>query len=177
MISVLILGIFGGTDSLQVASAMGMAGMKRHRRLLLAASLVFFDTLMTLVGLMIGHGLSSLFEKVSNWLAPVCILALGIYIVVREFTETDNLELVNKRWLLIVLPLAMSIDNLFAGLGLGTARYPIISTALILGLCSGLMCLVGHLIGSKLRNMVPDKMGIIGGLYLVGLAIYLLIEN
>ena len=177
MITVLILGIFGGTDSLQVASAMGMAGMKRHRRWLLAASLVFFDTLMTFIGLGIGHGLSSLFERFSNWLAPVCILALGIYIVVRELTETDDIELVNKKWLLIVLPLVMSIDNLFAGLGLGTAGYPVVSTALILGLCSGLMCRAGHLIGNKLRSLVPGKMGIIGGLYLVGLAIFLLIKN
>lgn len=177
MITVLVLGIVGGTDSLQVASAMGLLGMKLMRRWLMVASLVFFDTTMTIAGLAVGHRLNNLFENIAGWLGPGCIMALGVYILVRELTEKEKGNLANNRWVLVIMPFMMSLDNLFAGLGLGTAGYPVVTTAVIMGLCSGGMSLLGLFLGEKLRRIVPRKIEWVSGLYLVGLAVFMIIKK
>ncbi len=180
MIAVFILGIVGGLDDLQVSSAVGLMGLERKRRWALVAPFMFFDALMTLAGLLIGHKLSTRFEDVAHLLGPAIILVLGIYILVQELTgnENQNLlpELANSRWLRLGLPLLMSIDNLFAGLGLGTAGYPVVPATMIVALCSGLMCLIGLVIGKKVRALIPMKIEIVSGIYLIGLSVFLYIK-
>jgi putative Mn2+ efflux pump MntP len=177
MITVLILGLLGGVDSLQVASAVGLAGLKKERRWRMAASLTFFDVSMTMIGLLVGNKINASFEDTAQWLAPAFIMLLGLYILIRELIEKEKQDYVNTGWILFLLPFLMSIDNLFTGLGLGTAGYPLFPTAVIIGACSGSMCLLGLVIGKKLRGIIPGKIEIISGLYLIGLAIFLIIKK
>lgn len=177
MITALILGILGGLDNLQVGSAIGLMGIEKKRRWMLVAPFIFFDVLMTLVGLLVGNKLNTTFESVAEWLGPGIMLAMGIYTLVRELLEKEKPDLVNNKWVLVLLPLSLSIDNLFAGLGLGTAGYPVIATFIIVGTCSGVMCFLGLLIGAKLRAMIPPRLEILSGIYMICLAVFLVIKK
>lgn len=126
IVTVFILGILGGIDNLQVSSALGLMGLKRQRRLLIMVPFVFFDTVMSFLGLLIGNKLNLIFERIADWLGPGFIIFLGIYIIVKEYREDEIAAITNKRWFMLMLPVLMSFDNLFAGLGLGTAGYAVI---------------------------------------------------
>lgn len=177
MITIIILGVLVGLDNLQLASAIGLAGLDSKRRLLLVVAFVFFEVSMPLLGMLIGHRLNSDFEFVAEILGPVILIALGLYIVIKEFFEKEGEEkksVINKGWLLLMLPLVMSFDNLIAGIGLGTSGYPVISTSIVVGLCAGSMCLIGLFIGEKLRKLIPANLEMLSGFYFIGLAIVLI---
>ena len=91
--------------------------------------------------------------------------------------EKEKKGIINSKWLLLLLPFLMSFDNLFAGLGLGTAGYPVVSTAIIVGLCSGIMGLLGLIIGKKVRSLIPGKIELVSGLYFIGLAVFLIVKE
>lgn len=177
MITVLLLGILGGLDNLQIGSAIGLMGIERKRRWVLVAPFIFFDVGMTLVGLLIGNKLNSSLENIAEWLGPGIMMAMGIYTLVRELMEKEKPDFVNNKWFLLILPLSLSFDNLFAGLGLGTAGYPVVSSFIIVAICSGGMCLLGLIIGAKLRSMIPPRLEILSSIYLIGLAIFLVIKK
>lgn len=173
MVLILILGILVGLDNLQISSAIGLMGLKRKRRWLVVSLFVLFEVSMPLVGLLIGHKLNSSFEHIAEWVAASILISLGVYILISEWMEKDNnQDLVNSKWLLIILPFIMSLDNLVAGVGLGTAGYPVVSTSLIVGICAGSMCFIGLVLGEKLRGIKSWNVELISGIYLIGLGIY-----
>lgn len=174
--TVLILGILVGLDNLQVASAIGLLGLQPKRKWLLVAGFVFFETTMPLVGLLIGHKLNHSFESIAEWLGPGIMMALGLYILVREWMEKEPQDLANRKGMLLLLPLFMSLDNLLAGLGLGTSGYPVISTSITVGICAGSMCILGLFIGEKLRQLIPGNLEVVSGLYLIGVAVFLVMK-
>lgn len=179
MIAIIILGVLVGLDNLQLASAIGLAGLQPKRRLLLVIAFVFFEVSMPLLGMIIGQRLNSSFEFVAELLGPIIMIALGLYIIINEFFEKKEEEktVINKGWILVMLPLMMSFDNLIAGIGLGTSGYPVISTSVVVGICAGSMCLIGLFIGEKLRKLVPANIEMLSGFYFIGLAILLILSE
>jgi manganese efflux pump family protein len=176
MLSVLILGILVGLDNLQLASAMGLMGLKRNRRWQVTSLFALFEVSMPLVGLLIGHQINETFKELAEWLGPGVMLALGLYLVIRELLEREKEDLVNRPWVWLTLPFLMSLDNLLAGLALGTAGYPIVSTSIIVGLCAGSMCYLGLFIGSRMRQLIPRKLELISGAYLIGMAVFMIVK-
>lgn len=179
MIAIIILGVLVGLDNLQLASAIGLAGLEPKRRLLLVVAFVFFEVSMPLLGMIIGHRLNSDFEFFAELLGPVIMIALGLYIIINEFIEKQEVKedkkVINKGWLLLMLPLMMSFDNLIAGIGLGTSGYPVISTSIVVGICAGSMCLLGLFIGEKMRKLIPANLEMLSGFYFIGLALVLIL--
>lgn len=172
MTVIFILGILVGLDNLQISSAIGLMGLKSDRRWFVVLLFVFFEVCMPLVGLLIGHKLNSSFEGIAEWIGASILISLGLYILIREWIEKNDNNPINKKWLLVLLPFVMSLDNLVVGMGLGTSGYPLLSTSLIVGLCAGSMCFLGLTIGEKLRGINRLKIELIGGLYLIGLGVY-----
>ena len=176
MTVIFILGILVGLDNLQISSAIGLMGLKPNRRWLVILLFVLFEVSMPLVGLLIGHKLNSSFEDMAEWAGASILISLGLYILINEWMEKENkTDVVNSKWLLVLLPFFMSLDNLVVGIGLGTAGYPIVSTSIIVGLCAGSMCFLGLIIGEKIRGIRWVNVEWVSGIYLIGLGIYSII--
>ena len=176
MLTVLIFGILAGLDNLQLSSALGLMGLKGKRRWLLVSVCAFFELIMPLIGLLIGKELNSSFAEFAHWLGPVIMMGLGLYILIRELMEKEQPDLANRPWVLLMLPFLMSLDNLFAGLGLGTSGYPVVSTAITVGICAGSMCFLGLFVGEKLRRLIPKNLEVISGIYLIGMAVFMMVN-
>ena len=76
----------------------------------------------------------------------------------------------NSRHMLFGLPLSLSLDNLLAGVGLGSIHYPVLFSALVIGLVSAAMSCTGLYLGNWLRRFVPKRSDVIVGAYLCLLA-------
>ncbi len=176
MLTILILGILVGLDNLQLASAFGLMGLKKNRRWWVASIFALFEVSMPLVGLLIGSHLNQTFKEVAEWVGPGVMLSLGLYIVIRELMEKEQQNIVNLPWVWLTLPFLMSLDNLLAGLALGTAGYPVVSTSITVGICAGGMCYLGLIIGERLRRLVPKNLELISGAYLIGMAVFMIIK-
>ncbi|MES1245629.1 MAG: manganese efflux pump [Acidobacteriota bacterium] len=180
MTAVFFLGLLVGLDNLQVGAALGLVRMSAARRWAFAGVFAFCETFMPLVGLALGQAARA---RAGQWADAIgiAVLALcGLLIVVfalrggRDGEEVESL--VGSRLALAGLPLSLSFDNLAAGVGLGSLGFPVIASALILGLVSGSLCALGLFAGARLRRWVPERAELWSGVYLLALAAIRLLE-
>lgn len=118
-------------------------------------------------------------EGIGRWteyLGPLLLGGYGLYVIylARRCEETERE--VGYRWMLFGLPLALSLDNLVAGVGLGMIGFPILPSALIIGTISGLMSLVGLKLGDAIMRYVPIRPDLLGGVALVFVAVTLVLD-
>lgn len=170
MESVLVLALLAGLDNLNVSTAIGLSGVSHSRKLLLAGMFGLCEAAMPFLGLFIGAGIDRRFGEYADWIGPVILLACGVLILYQVMREGHSHETAAGNGALFALPLGLSIDNLFAGVGLGVLGYPIVASALTIGVVSGSMCFVGMFLGGRVRRWIPGNVQAISGVYMVILA-------
>lgn len=175
MLEVAAFGVLAGLDNLQVSAALGMSRPRRGRLLALAGAFAACEALMPLAGMAAGGALRRALPGVEA-AGSVILLLCGAAILLHALREGDAREVVEGRWIL-GLPLTLSLDNLFAGVGLGSAGYPVLTSALIVGAISGLMCVAGLFAGAWLRRWVPGRAEVWSGAFLVALALFSLVRG
>jgi putative Mn2+ efflux pump MntP len=133
------------------------------------------------VGFLIGAGLHwQIPSDVSDILQTGILIALGLYLlVIAAFAKR-----VAARWPVWILPWALSIDNLTYGLTDDHASGSLVQQAGLQTVASGLLALVGLVIGvlvaAALPRMVPAMQrpavvsGVAGGALILGAGVLLL---
>lgn len=178
MTGVFLLGLLVGLDNLQVGAALGLVRMSAARRWAFAAVFAFCETAMPLAGLALGQAARA---RAGAWAdgIGIAVLALcGLLIVVVALRGGDDAEaLAGSRLALAGLPLSLSFDNLAAGVGLGSLGFPVVASALIIGLASGSLCALGLFAGARVRRWAPKRAELWSGVYLLALAAVRLLET
>jgi len=176
MTAVFLLGLLVGLDNLQVGAGLGLVRMSVARRWAFAGVFALCETVMPLLGLALGQEARA---RAGTWADAIgiAVLALcGLLIVVLALRGGDAEDLAGSRFALAGLPLSLSFDNLAAGVGLGSLGFPVLASALILGLVSGSLCALGLFAGAQLRRWAPRRAELWSGLYLLALAVIRLVE-
>lgn len=172
MTTLILLGLALGFDSFRVSLGLGGLRLSAARRRLVALSFGVCDGLAPLFGLMLGKQLVTTVGEWTEYIAPFAIGGYGlwvIYVACRRGESEEEAE--QGPWIVLGLPLALSVDNFAAGVGLGLLQYPLLLSAAIIGLMSGLMAFVGLRLGDALARRLPFNTDIAGGVALVLLAI------
>ena len=83
-------------------------------------------------------------------------------------------EKVDHTWVtLFGMPLALSVDNLLAGTGLGLLGFSPVIPAVIFGVATAIMSLVGLLVGRAAARVIPIRSDLLSGVSLLTAAIVL----
>ena len=177
MITLLLLGFALSLDSFRVSLGLGTLKLRRMRRLQIVIAFGVCDAIAPLIGLLIGK---SLLEFIGPWvehLGPILLCAYGVYVIYiahryagKEVGDTD-------RWMVLGLPLSLSLDNLVAGTSLGMIGFPILLSVTIIGAMSALLSLFGLWLGRTAVNLLPIKLELIGGVVLICIAISFVIQD
>lgn len=168
MAAVLLLGFLVGLDNLQVGAGLGLVRMSMARRWAFAGAFALCETVMPLVGLALGRNVA---RFAGSWAEEVgiAVLALcGLLIVILALRE--EADEAASSLALAGLPLSLSLDNMAAGVGLGSLGFPVVASALIIGIVSGSLCALGLFSGAWLRRWVPRRAELWSGVYLMALA-------
>jgi manganese efflux pump family protein len=177
MTAVFLLGILVGLDNLEVGAGIGLVPMRTARRLGIALSCFVCETGMPLLGLALGHRLRGLAGAWAEGIGIAVLALCGLVILVLALREEGAESLAEGSFALVGLPLALSFDNLAAGVGLGSLGHPVVASALILGGVSGSLCALGLFAGGWLRRWIPKRAELLAGLYLLGLAAFRLVRD
>jgi putative Mn2+ efflux pump MntP len=169
--AVLFLGVLAGLDNFQVCSSLGLLPVRRRQKHLLALAFAACETAAPLAGLAAGNLLHSVLGSAAAKTGPIVLLVCGIAVFVLALRQEDVAELVNGRSMLFGLPLSLSLDNLLVGVGLGSIHYPVLLSALVIGLVSAAMSCTGLYLGNWLRRFVPKRADVVVGAYLCVLAV------
>jgi manganese efflux pump family protein len=113
-----------------------------------------------LVGLAMGQAIVLCLSPWSDWLGALLLALYGGYMLMVGRRPEHHDE--NPAWLL-GLPVVLSLDNLAAGVGLGALGFPILWSAVVLGLASGLLALVGLTIGAAAARSLPFRAELVAG--------------
>jgi putative Mn2+ efflux pump MntP len=175
VVALLLVALSVGLDNFAASTALGVAGVDRRLRLWVALIFGFFEGGMPVAGLLLGHSLAHRFGGSAKLAAGAILGAAGAYAIVSSLTgrqdERAPLELRVRR--LLLLGLALSIDNLVIGFALGTTHVNLLVAALTIAVVSVGLSLVGLEIGGRLGAKLGQRSEVVGGsvLVLVGIAI------
>lgn len=164
--TVLLFGILAGVDNLQACSAIGFMPIRRAQKHLLALAFSLCETLSPLAGLVLGRFLLRIAGGATPKIGPFMMLACGIAVLLCSLRREDLSSLVNGPQMAAGLPVALSLDNFFAGAGISSLNYPPTLSALIIGLVSAAMSCMGLYLGAWMKRFMPSQMEFAAGAYL-----------
>ena len=173
MIAIISLGILVGLDNLRVSTGLGALKLDPRRRWGLVAAFGLCEALMPLLGLALGRSVLAAAGDATKILGP---LALGTAGALAIYSALRGREVVLNRpgrWLLWLLPLALSLDNLLAGVSLNALPITPLAAAMMIGAISSLLAMAGLALGDFAGRRLPIKAELVGGLLMIGVAFML----
>jgi putative Mn2+ efflux pump MntP len=172
VVSLLVLGVVLSLDNFRLAIALGAFKLGWRRALRMAVVFGFWDGLSPLVSLLIGRYFGRAVGPVAETLGPIVLGVYGLYLVVRSL-QTEAPEDLDERMALFGIPLALSLDNLLAGTGLGMLGFPPVFTAAVFGTVTALMTFVGLQLGGVVARFIPIRSDLLSGMGLSIMAVVL----
>jgi putative Mn2+ efflux pump MntP len=176
LITLLLVGLSVGLGNFAASVAIGLGGVSQSLRMRVALTFGLFETGMPIIGLLIGNQIAGELGGKANIVGGLLLGLTGAYLIISALRNIDNTEVqkASHSWgKLLIAGLSLSIDNLIIGFSLGTRHQPLLLAALIIGITSIAMSLLGLQIGNKLSNKIEKYSEFVSGLILMmlGLAI------
>ncbi len=171
-----VLGIALGMNNALASVALGTTNMSRGHQLRTALTFGLFEALMPILGLAIGAELSHIVGDLAKYLGVGVLVALAVYLL---FKSPDAEEEQPKKSGVqgLLLAVALSLDNLTVGFGLGMLQVSLPIAAVTFGLVSLVMTFigleVGRFVGTKV-SVSADKLS--GGVLLLVALMMLLVQ-
>ena len=174
----LALGFVLSLDSFRVSLGLGALKLRTTKQVQIVVAFGLCDGLAPLVGILIGHSLVRFIGGWSEYLGPLVLGIYGAYViyVARRYEGTEE-EQEPGGWIMLGLPLSLSLDNLIAGTSLGMIGFPLILSVVAIGAMSSLMSMGGLLLGRTAVKILKLKSEMIGGVALVCIAVMLAMEK
>lgn len=170
ILTLILLGFSVGLGNFAASIAIGLSGVSKKLRTRIAIVFGLFETLMPIVGLLIGEKIAHVFGDRSNLIGGVLLIMTGLYVIYGSFKKDDDKDVKASTgsWSkLLIAGLALSIDNLIIGFSLGTYHVSIILATLIIGITSVVMSLIGLELGSRLSSKIEEYSELLSGVILI----------
>ena len=168
--------------SVSVADAMANPDMKKSRKISIAFTFAFFQTLMPLSGWFCVRTIAdkfSLFQKAIPYIALILLAYIGLKMVIESRKgeeEKDEGAAVLTFATLMVQGIATSIDALSVGFAIADySSLEALTSTLIIGATTFIICIFGLEVGKKVGKAFSDKATLFGGciLIIIGLEIFI----
>ena len=180
IISLLILAVGLSMDAFAVSVCKGLALKKVSLSQMVVVGLWFggFQALMPVIGYYLGKTFSGYITAFDHWIAFGLLAFIGINMILesRKATcETTSNDLGFKTMLLMAV--ATSIDALAVGISLAFLNSNIWVAAIVIGIVTFILSLLGVKIGNKFGDRFGAKAELAGGIFLVLLGTKILLEH
>lgn len=128
-----------------------------------------FQFLLPIVGWFAGLTVVHYMEAYDHWIAFLLLAFVGGRMIASSFNGKEKLEKndPSRGWNMVLLSVAVSIDALVIGLSLAIMNVDIWYPAVVIGLVTGLMSLLGLRLGNRLGRLIGKRMEMIGGVLLI----------
>ncbi len=180
-----IIGIAIGLamDALAVAIAVGTRLPRLTYRHYFRLSFHFglFQALMPIAGWFLGRTVERYISAFDHWVAFALLVAIGAKMLYESFQHKRDVEKVlsdpTRKWSLILLSVATSIDAFAVGLSMALLNIGIALPATIIGVVALLATAIGMRCGRSLGERIGSKAEFIGGLILIGIGLKIVLSH
>jgi putative Mn2+ efflux pump MntP len=179
-ISVLLIAIGLAMDSFSVSIAKGFTITKNDLSIeafKTGFSFGLFQGGMPVIGWFLGLSVIDFISGFDHWIAFGLLSFIGLRMIYEAISK-ESKQVINSSSLkvLLVLSIATSIDALAVGLSLSFLGTSITTPAVVIGLITFSLSFLGIFIGKKFGTYF-EKIGVMGGVILIIIAIRILIEH
>lgn len=169
-------------DAFAVAIAVGSRLERLSYRPVFRLSFHFglFQFLMPIIGWFLGRQVERLVFSFDHWIALALLAFIGGKMIWESFTHDgtgSSLADPTRKWSLIALSIATSIDALAVGLSLALLNVQIVSASIVIGIVAAGMTLLGMKFGRVLGEKFGHRMELIGGLVLVAIGVKIVLNH
>src|SRR6202171_6530006 len=171
------LGFSASLSNFGGAVGLGVLPLTRRLRIEIAAIFLVMEVLMPVVGLVLGSQLAGTIGGKGQLVAGLVLVGIGAYTIVETRRETRDLKIPVKRRTVVLLAVALSLDNLVVGLGLGLLHAPLVVAAAFMGFCSLVLTVIGLELGRQLGARIGERSEIFSGLALIGAGVFVLVRG
>jgi putative Mn2+ efflux pump MntP len=179
ILSLLLVSVSVGLSNFAGAIGIGLSGINIRTRIRVGVAFGLFEALMPIIGLLLGQAVAGFFGEYGKYAGGAILVLTGGY-TIWQGRRTGKVEAKPglrslRTHSLLITALALSIDNLAVGFALAIHHVNIALAALMMGVVSVAMSLVGLELGHRLGARVEEWSEEIGGgvLIVVGIAIAL----
>jgi putative Mn2+ efflux pump MntP len=181
IIETLLISLSMAMDAFAVCLGAGTTGQADGPRptFRLAFHFGLFQFIMPVLGWLAGTTVARYISSFDHWIAFGLLAFVGgrmIWGGFHEEQEEKNND-PSRGWTMVLLSIAVSIDALAVGLSLGLIGVSVWYPAVVIGVVTSLLSLVGLRIGNSLGRKFGKVMEIIGGLVLIGIGVRILVEH
>ena len=176
VVPLIFLGFSAGLSNFGGAVGLGVLPLSRRLRLEIVAIFLLMEMLMPVVGLVMGSRLSGSVGSRGQLVAGLVLIAIGAYTLFETRREAKDLKIPVRRRTVVLLAVALSLDNLVVGLGLGLLSTPILVAAAFMGLCSLVLTVIGLELGRQLGSRVGERSELFSGLVLIAAGVFVLVH-
>lgn len=175
------MSISVGLSNFAGAIGIGISGIDTRTRIRVGVAFGFFEGMMPVIGLLLGAAVAGYLGHLARYIGGAILVVTGGYTIwqarrtARLEHQTGTVVAVAGLGMhqLLVMALALSIDNLAVGFAIAIYNVPIVEAAVLMAVVSVAMSLVGLELGHRLGERVEEWSEEIGGgvLILVGVAL------
>jgi manganese efflux pump family protein len=178
MLALVLVAVSLGLSNFAASIGIGVSGTGTRTRLRVGMIFGLFETGMPILGLLLGRSVAATLGHDARWIGAALLIGIGGYAVIqaiRRPARRDGREPATSASLrtgpLLITGAALSIDNLAVGFALGTFHVSLALAAVVIGVVSVAMSLIGLELGSRIGARAGDRGELIGGLVLIGVGI------
>ncbi len=132
-----------------------------------------FQALLPVIGWLFGNTIEPYVKNVDHWVAFGLLAFVGVRMI-RSGLSKEAEEISNdpsRGWTMVMLSIAVSIDALAIGLSLAFLGVNIWTPALVIGLVTGALSLIGLRVGNGVGKKFGKPVEVLGGLILFGIGV------
>jgi putative Mn2+ efflux pump MntP len=132
---------------------------------------------MPVIGIVVGDRAAGAVGSRASLVAGIVLILIGLYTLYETRRETRDLKIPVRRRTMILLAVALSLDNLVVGFGLGLLHAPVLLAAGFMGLSSLVLTVIGLELGRRLGNRLGERSELFSGLVLVAAGIFVAVRG
>ena len=166
-----------GCDAFAVGLGVGTRCCSPRQVFRLSFHFGLFQFLMPLVGWMLGRYLLEWLHQWGPWIACALLSFIGLRMVRESLKPAEDSRQCadpTRGFSLVMLACATSIDALGVGFSLGILGQQLLLAAVFIGITAGVMTWPAMKLGNRLSQRFGRRMGIVGGLVLLVIAVKIL---
>ncbi|MBS7651305.1 MAG: manganese efflux pump MntP family protein [Candidatus Bathyarchaeia archaeon] len=165
-------------SAVSIANGMCIRPLRLKDTLAIAGSFGIFQAVMPLVGWLIGSSLLfGVFSMVDHWIVFSLLFLIGCRMVYESRNSESRFKDALSIDVLIGLSIATSMDALAVGVTFAILKVAIATPMIIIGLVTFILSFLGVLSGNRIGSIMGFRIGLLGGLILIGTGIKILIEH
>jgi putative Mn2+ efflux pump MntP len=178
MLALLLVAASVGMSNFAAAIAIGVSGVDARTRLRVGLVFGAFESGMPLLGLVLGQQVADPLGRAARWIGAGLLVAVGMYALVnairqqrRQGRDEPSPQARLGRGRLLLSGLALSLDNLVVGFALGTYSTSIISSAIVIGVVSVVLSLIGLELGARIGIWAGERGEQLAGVMLISVGV------